>query len=353
VVSGVEIRSYSGDYADVAELARRVWIPIYAGKTWFPLWDADFFRWQYGAQAAPLSVAAYDGRRLVGSILSMPHELRMGSSTRRIGITSWCTVDPDYRPAGLAMRLIETSRRRHHEQELAFSLGLVSGDRDSLAWRFWNLYAQAQPHNLRFLFRFGVWVKIMAWPTVARASIANWERWTITAGGPVIAAVPFGRDGHVRAYRVEDLDACADMVQQSSGRLDWALHWTTARLARQLDHPVCRTLVFERGDKVRGVINYHHLMFHGHHALRAALIDLWADDALSPGDRVRFLSHACQEMRDSGIEFVVALRSALMPAAAFVANLFLPFPGDGHIVAMYPGVGLVLSRPRTWHLLLR
>ena len=54
-MQGIEL--YDGDFEDVAELTRRVWLPEYGGKTWVALPDGPFFRWQ-GAQNGARCVAA-------------------------------------------------------------------------------------------------------------------------------------------------------------------------------------------------------------------------------------------------------------------------------------------------------
>ena len=81
----VQIRNYCGDFEDVAELGHRVWHSAYGTEAWFPLWDAAFLRWQVGSHSNPLCPVAYDGTKLVGSFFSIPHALRIGSSTLPVG----------------------------------------------------------------------------------------------------------------------------------------------------------------------------------------------------------------------------------------------------------------------------
>ena len=45
-MAGIEIRDYEGDFEDVVELTRRVWVPEYGGATWVPIPDAAFLRWR-------------------------------------------------------------------------------------------------------------------------------------------------------------------------------------------------------------------------------------------------------------------------------------------------------------------
>ena len=69
----MEIRSYEGDAEDLAELMQRVWKGTYLRKMWFPLWDAEFLRWQLGNDDRRLCLAAYDEKELVGCFFSVRH----------------------------------------------------------------------------------------------------------------------------------------------------------------------------------------------------------------------------------------------------------------------------------------
>jgi hypothetical protein len=351
-VNGIQIRDYSGDFEDVAEFSRRVWTSEYHGKMWFPLWDAIFFRWQVGTQSGALCPVAYYNKNLVGTFFSIPHVLRIGSSALPIGLASWCAVDPDYRLMQTGPRLIRALSQRHEELGLAFSLGVVSGDPTSVANRFWTQYATTFPQRLRFLFRFGFWVKVLAPSQVARAGVEAWERLSIRTLGALIRAIPFRHDPDVRPYRVADLARCTQLLQKSTAGFEWALLWSPTRLAHQLCSLASGTLVHDLDGQVRGMVNYHCLSFQGQEPVRAALIDLWADDDLSVAQRARLLGHLCRDLRDRDVHLVLALRSAMMPAAAFVANAFLPQPAHHHFVALFPG-DIPLSPPKTWSLMMR
>jgi hypothetical protein len=39
LMAGIEIREYCGDFEDLVQFNRRVWIPEYAGKMWFSFTD--------------------------------------------------------------------------------------------------------------------------------------------------------------------------------------------------------------------------------------------------------------------------------------------------------------------------
>jgi len=117
-----DIELYRGDFEDVAELTRRVWLPEYGGKTWVALPDGPFFRWQ-GAQNGARCVAAYDGTKLIGSTFSFPYSLRIGSSVHPSALISGFTVDPDHRRVALPLlnACVATTRSRELDSPLAWS----------------------------------------------------------------------------------------------------------------------------------------------------------------------------------------------------------------------------------------
>ena len=352
-MNGSDIRDYSGDFEDVAELARRVWISQYGGKMWFPSWDAAFYRWQLGALGNAPFVAAYDGTRLVGTLGTAPYTLRIGASTVPAGFSGWLNVDPMHRERHLAFGLVDALRRRHEDLGLAFSLGVVSSDRGSSAHRFWTKYSAAHPGDFQFLFPLALWIKILTPQRMAQAAIAGWERIAARTLFPLLRAIPPGRDPDVRPYRADDLARCAQMLQAASSDFEWAVVWSPEQLANQLESPASGTLVLERDGRVQGMVNYHFFLLHGRVPLRAAMIDLWADDGLTGTQRARLLGHLCGDLRERGFDVVAAIRSAMTPAAAFVTNLFLPQPPFAYMISYLRNGEVQVSKPKTWSLILR
>jgi hypothetical protein len=352
MVTGIDIGKYDGDFEDVAAFSSRVWTDAYRGKMWFPLWDANFLRGQYGLESQGLSFVARSEGDLAGTLLSVRHELRIAQTVHPVGLLSWCTVDPRYRHLSVIRQLIETYRQLHDEQKLAFTLAIVSGEPASLGYRFWQQYSRAFPEDFQFLFRFGSWVKILAPTPVIRAGIGLSERLQMRAAAPLQKLTPFRPGSNVRRYATEDLQVCAQLLQKTCAGFDWALVWSQQRLAAQLHDSASHTLVFDRGKGVQGFVNFHCLFLQGSERINAGLIDLWADVGLSLGDRIRLLSAVCHDLRDRGVHMIFAMRSAMMPASAFAANLFLPFASKDHLIVMFQR-GRQLPLPRTWSLLLR
>jgi hypothetical protein len=347
----IEIRDYCGDFEDIAEFVRRIWIPEYGGKMWFPLPDAAFFRWHLGAPNGARCVVAYHGKRLVGSVSYMPHSLRIGASVLPVVLHTSFTVDPDYRR--VALPLIERVRQDHTESGIALAIGLILDAPTSPSYLFWTKYGQTFPHKFRLLFRGGYWAKFLAPQMLARAGVNTWERQASRVLGSLLRFTPHRHDPHVRPYRAGDLERCAQILSKGSADFDWALIWSAEQLLHQLENPESGTLVFERNGSIYGMVNYLSLILQGREPVRTALIDLWADDGLSNTQRVRMIGHLCHYLRERDVHGVFAARSAMMPTGALTTNLFVPATDHFRIGVHLISRELPLTLPKTWSLLIR
>ena len=348
LMAAIEIRDYDGDFEDVVELTRRVWVPEYGGHTWVPIPDAAFLRWKLAPQSGAVCPAAYEGTKLVGTVCAVPHALRIGDSVYPVAMCTGFTVAAEHRR--MALPLVERLRRAGEERGMAFGIGMVLDDRKSASYRFWTKYSEAFPQNFRFVFRGGYWAKFLAPDVVARAGIEAWERMASRALGPLLRFTPYGHDKNVRRYRAADREQCIRIVEKTSAGLDWAMSWKPEQLSAQLENPVYTTLVLERAGKIRGMVNSHCFSLHGRELIRAAMIDLWTDDGMTGGERIRLLSHLCMELGAQDVHAVVATRCAVTPAAAFLANLFVPAAQKFHIGVFPTQRPISFTAPKTWNL---
>ena len=347
-MAGFEIRQYEGDFEDVVELTRRVWVAQYGGRTWVPIPDAAFLRWKLKEQAGAVCPVAYHGTTLIGTIFAVPHAVRIGGQVYKVGMCTGFTVDPEYRRT--ALPLVEEMRRAGEERGMAFGIGMVLDDPKSASYQFWSKYSQAFPDKFRFIFGGGYWGKFLAPSVMARAGIEAWERAASRIFAPVLPFTPFGYDKNVRPYRASDLPRCAEIVDKSAAACDWAMAWDRDLLAGQLANPEYTTLVLERDGAIRGMANSHCFSLHGREPIRAAMIDLWADDGMTGGERIRLLSHLCKVLCEKNVHAVVAARSSITPAAAFVSNVFVPAAQKFHLGVFPTARQVSFTPPKTWSL---
>ena len=146
--------------------------PEYEGKTWVTVTTRAIVSGSRYPKRRDCS-AAYEGTKLVGSMFSVPHSLRVGSSAHAIRLTFGLTVDSDHR---LCAPLVERLRRHSAERGLVLSSARLLNDPTSPSHRFWTKYAEAFPQNLTFLFPVNYWGKVLAPLVLAKASVKPWER---------------------------------------------------------------------------------------------------------------------------------------------------------------------------------
>jgi hypothetical protein len=295
-------------------------------------------------------MAAYHGTKIVGSVFSIPYSLRVRSSVLPIAVITGFTADPDHRR--IALPLVERIRRFHEERDIGFAIGGFSGDPNSASNRFLTKYARLFPEKHQFLFRTGHWFKVLAPRALARAGITNWERLASRTLGPLASLTPYRHEPHVRRLCAEDLARCAQMLDKASADFDWAMVWSTTKLAADLKDHAFETLVFESQGHVQGMVRYRRVLVYGREPVHAALIDLWADDGLTGLQRVQLLGHICNHLRERDVHVLLALRCAMMPASAFLANLFLPPIAQLQVVALVTRPELAPAPPKTWSMVL-
>jgi hypothetical protein len=349
-MAGVEVRDYCGDFEDLTELMLRVWMPEYGGKVWVPIPEAAFLSWRFGPPSGAARLVAYHGAKPVGTMFSVPHPLRIMGSDIPGSLSTMFVVDPEYRQ--VALPLVEELRRHNGEQGIALTTGVVLGDPTSVSYRFWMKYAETFPQNFRFMFRGSYWAKFLAPQVLARAGLNVWERLASRTLGPMLSATPYRHDPHVRTYRAADLNRSVDLVNKATAEFDWTLLWPPERLSYLLANPLSGALVLERDGQLDGFVCYHLFMAQGREPVRAALIDLWADQNLTGAQRVRFVAHLCSHLRERDVHIVAAPRCAMVPSAAFVANLFVPMPEHFHVGVFLPPGATVPAPPRSWSLML-
>src|SRR5215218_4274042 len=142
-MAGVDIRDYRGDFEDIVELAHRVWVPEYGGKTWIPLPEAAFLREKFAPKTGAVTLVAYEGSSPVGNVFSVPRRMCINGVDYPVSMFTSFTVEPSHRR--VALPLIERLRRANEENGTAFGIGMVLDDPTSASYRFWTKYAVAYP----------------------------------------------------------------------------------------------------------------------------------------------------------------------------------------------------------------
>lgn len=349
----LDIRTYEGGGRELSDFITPIWRETFDGQRLTLDWDADYFDWQLLADGeAPRDylLAAYDGGRLVGTLLGEPFRFWLrGQGEREAAVGSWFTVDPSYRQSGVGSKLAAEMRCRLRERGAAFLLGF--GIRGTVGHRYW----EREPGSL-MLGRLGFWCRVFDAKAVLNCIYDSaFDRLFLS----VLKSVqnphprPADTDG-IRDYRPEDLPRALELVDGLRDGMDVSYVWDERRLGRQLSFKgLPRTIVYEERGRVEGLVNYYPINFDGRGTLRSAFIDLLAFGSMDYGARKKLLRAAMARMIREGVEMALLLRVPCYASLPLWATGFVPLPEEFQIVAGFSEPGLTLPRTRRLHAHLR
>ena len=382
----LEIRDYSGSIEDWRQFVVRVWSESYAGKMLFPLWTPDYFRWQtamavpppenLGSPAifqpdspfgvcAPHCIAAYDGDRMVGTILGIPLQFHGKSGDFYGSQGSWLSVDAEYRRHKLATKMRDAIRLRHQQLGMFGQFGFVYfASRSSQGPRFWG----SKKISTDFLQKVGFWARVLNPAKASAWSISRWDAFTMSFARFQPRPRFKSRNFEVREFRPGDLPRCVELVNRFTENTELSVKWQPASLSVLLGGQfpaldagggvghktsVGRGLVAVRGGEVLAVLAYHLLPFQGRTVETIAVIDLIALGDLTGFDRTRFLSAGLERM--AAEEAVLALKARFGDYACtpLWGAGFVPQPAHSHLILTGSAEGVSLPRVRKSHLIWR
>ncbi len=331
----IEIRTFEGEPEELADFTVRVWRQTYEGKMLITLWSEPFFRRELFDQAdgREFLIAAYDGRRLVGSHPSRSLRVRLRGDEIQATWGSFITVDPEYRRQGVALAMQREWARRHVERQARVNFGFqYIRSPSALGPQFWLGQPDRFPiiRKLRLLFR-----------PIDHAAVSQFELHSFEAYGAKLLStvqqqpVPPRSQSDIRLYRDgEDLQGCVGLVEQAGRRADLAYLWEPPSLDRLLHcEQVSETVVLEQQGRVAGFVNYSFLEILGRRVLRVAQIDLIAFGTLSWHDRRRLLQATLSRIADRGAQAAMMLWGSSYALADLLATGFLPGPREYYYIA--------------------
>ncbi|HEX8282686.1 MAG TPA: GNAT family N-acetyltransferase [Pyrinomonadaceae bacterium] len=347
------IKTYEGGGRELSDFITPIWRETFKGRRLTLDWDADYFEWQLlagGEAPRDYLLAAYDGGRLVGTLLGEPFRFWLrGRGECEAAVASWFTVDPAHRQSGVGSKLADEMQRRLRERGAPFLFGFAI--RGTVGQYYWESAPGSQ-----ILGRVGFWCRIFDVKAVRDCLYAGlFDRVTLS----ILNAVqnphprPADTDG-IRDYRPEDLPRALELVNGMRDGVDVSYVWDEPRLRRQLMFKgVPRTLVYEERGRVEGLLNYYPINFDGRTTLRSAFIDLLAFGSASYAARKKLLRAAMAQMIREGIEMALLLRVPCFASRPLWATGFVPLPEEFQIVAGFSEPGLTLPRTKRLHAHLR
>jgi GNAT superfamily N-acetyltransferase len=349
----IEVRTFAGGAAELAQFTQQAWHASYRGRMPIPLWDGRYFAWQFpldGRGGSDYLVAAYEGTKLVGVLGAQPFRFRWNGEEVDGTLGSWFAVSPDHQRQGIGRQLFAEQRRRHLERGERFMLGYtITGAAVSMGPKFF-----ARLPDVAGVAKASVWVRILDHRAVARWEPSMVERLAARVLGLVQAAPRASGDAGMRPYRAADLPACLGLVGGLLEGVDLGFVWNRERLARQLEHDaVARTMVAEDADGVAAFISHHRLEFRGRTTILAAVVDLLAPGRLDRSRWRSLLRSALRQMAEEHVQVVVVLGLACYPKLALWDVGFVPAMLDLELICIRMDPTFPVRRVKRFFLYLR
>ena len=328
----IDVGSYRGSLEDLQAFVTQVWSREYEGRMSFPIWPADYFRWQFGESDSESSMllVARDGDRIAAALLGLQLPLRIGGVTRQGLLSSWLSVDAEYRGRGLVrdLKAEQLSRLKQAGTDLIVSYR-YAGSHVSRAAGPTSVQRHDEHWSSR---RIGFWARALDSRRLAKWTLSSVDRWLTHAGAVVIPeprSAP--RATGIRDYRADDLSDCLALLRKSTNRFDLAVEWPEDLLDRHLGGGgVGRCLVCHVAGEVRGFVSFHLLPFSARGVEPVGIMDLLVVDQLSPRLQRALINAAVVQMREEGAVLALKPRLGDVSAATMVSCKFFPRPTDSY-----------------------
>lgn len=322
----MDIRTLKETPAELSAFVTRIWRSDYAGRMVIPLWSPEYLDWQLQMSTGDRRhlLAAYEGERLIGTLLGVPCPLLVNGERRTGLISSWLTIEPDARGAGLVPALKAEQVRRLEDDggELILSYR-YHGTRDSLADRPQPGADDDDTMDARWV---GLWVRLLDARRAADWYLFPTDRLLTRFGSPFLRKLQHrSRTITVRDATEDDLEACLQILREAASSTTLAIAWDNDSLRHHLlGGTVNRGLVACRGEQVVGLLAYHLLPYLGREVADLAIIDLLQVDGMGHFERTAFLKAGLARMRDDGAILAVKMGLGDLPVAAMIDSSFIP-----------------------------
>jgi len=350
----IKLDNFRGSPEELSEFVTSVWSEDYAGKMVFPLWSADYFRWQFdweGQLDRGNLIAAYDGDELVATLLGIDQNFLLGEREVSGSLWSWMSIRKDYRGQGLA-RLLDgerVRRLRERETDLIVSYRYLAS-RHSLAEKPRSRDAVKKFHGKR-----GAWFRILDPRGMGEWSLNRFEGTLARLSFPL---TPVPRIKHfneqIELITEEHLPECVDLLRRKSSRYPLSIHWNESQLRNQLlGNRIATTFVFRDNGRVRGLINYHLIEYEGRTTARIAHLDVIATEELKAREARELMYAALSEMVRQNAILAVKLNLGDVSSGLMYRTRFLTRPNETYLVLQWLNSHESISRTEKLHLLWR
>lgn len=334
MIDGVVIEAFRGDYEALERMAHASWRDEYGDASFPNFYRPAFLHYLFDRIPADKKdhlVGAYKDGECIAFLANLPQKLQFRERVYNAIYSCLLVTRREHLRQGVALALIRAAVEGNRKYGYDFSLlTLETGHRST---KMMNKF-RAEGHRIESIRKSGVLARILDLGRVAASeNLKGFEK----------AAVRLIR-GHrrpkpapgvaLREYGAGDLDACHLLLGRYRETIPLARVWDKEELAVELAWPdVSRTLVWEKGGRIRAMINFivhEHL---GRTVERWAWINHVAFGDLAPSERAAFLRAYLTLIKSEGFVGTVDFTKRGWPAGPFYRAGFFPYPRAVNLVS--------------------
>ncbi|RPI97533.1 MAG: hypothetical protein EHM31_13365 [Candidatus Aminicenantes bacterium] len=334
MIEGITIEPFRGDYEGLERMAHASWRDEYGAASFPNFYRPAFLHYlcdRIPADKRDLLLGAYKGGEIVAFLANLPQKFHFEGQILGGVYSCLLVVRKEHLRKGIALDIIRAAVGLNKRYGFDFSLlTLETGHRSTQMMD----KLRAEGNRIERVRKSGVMARVLDLDRVdASEGLKGYEKAAIRLLGahrpPKSAA---GVD--LREYRASDLDECHALLDRYKDTVRLALAWDKRDLAVELDCPgVARTLVWEKGGRVRAMINFIRHDQLGKSVERYAWINHVAFPDLSPAERTAFLRAYLARIREDGFIATVDFGKRGWPAGPFYRTRFIPYPRAVNLVS--------------------
>jgi hypothetical protein len=334
MIEGVTIEPFRGDYEGLERMAHASWRDEYGAASFPNFYRPAFLRYlvdRIPADKRDLLLGAYKGGEMVAFLANLPQKFHFEGRILSGVYSCLLVVRKEYLRKGVALDIIRAAVGLNKRYGFDFSLlTLETGHRSTkMMGKF-----IAEGQRIERVRKSGVMARVLDLDRVdASEGLKGYEKAAIRLLGAHRPPKP-ATGLELRDYLASDLDACHALLDRYKDTARLALAWDKRDLGLELDCPgVARTLVWEKGGRVRAMINFIRHDQLGRSVERYAWINHVAFPDLSGRERTAFLRAYLNRIREEGFIATVDFGKRGWPAGPFYRARFIPYPRAVNLVS--------------------
>ena len=343
---------------EIARFIAEVYDSYGHGASFIPRWTGPFLKhvvFDHPEVTPNHALAAYLGDRLVGLVLSQPHELWIGRNRCQAACASWLAVLPEGAKHFAAVRLVNELRERLRACGVEVIVGLAYRSGSGVGLDFWEGFARAFPTEVTIGPDLTFWARVLDGRALAKA-VKNPLLQMAAHATLLRPQTQPSADPEIRPFADQDFEACAAIMGEAVADIRIApSRWELACAAAPDTGPqtlVMGALVMGGAGGIAAFSSYHILPMEDAGPLRVAMIELLNSRAGASG-LGRLLTQTLWRAKSAGACLALIPRKTHLSSTFMMSAGFVPYQAGFKMIYLPLAASVPRRMPANFDLLVR